>query len=449
LDHSTELAWATRLSGDQAKLWATNLAVVLGPAANVSSAPAGTNGWQWQIGGSSETTSNAVPAFRTFQLVRARGWTVIGLAAQSNSLAADFANSIQRDGAPFSTRATNFWLEADIDLQPVAGALAAAAGLSNDLPTAYIAMTGDTQGVHTQAHLDFPKPLPATLQPWNIPTNLIHEPLVSFTAIRNIGPWLSSTKFWSDLQVGPAPDQLYLWGQGGLPFLSYFAVPFANASNLVGRLGEKLVQQANPWIETNGLGRFEWATNFDGVVWSNLSITTPYLKALTTPQGGFAFAGLERDFQTNPPPAELFQAIAGRTNVVMYDWELTGPRIEQWLYFGQFLRYVLHKAQIPAKSASFAWLTVMSHRLGNSGTTLTRTGPNRLTFGRTSGIGLTSAEMDWLADWLESPQFPRGLNTFVGQPEPLPLKLTRDQSPRNQTNSLPPPRPRAIHLPNP
>jgi hypothetical protein len=28
------------------------------------------------------------------------------------------------------------------------------------------------------------------------------------------------------------------------------------------------------------------------------------------------------------------------------------------------------------------------------------------------GLGLTAIELEWLADWLESPEFPRGLHTL-------------------------------------
>jgi hypothetical protein len=165
------------------------------------------------------------------------------------------------------------------------------------------------------------------------------------------------------------------------------------------------------------------------------------LKAVSLPEGDFAYGGLEADLSTNrPPPTELLQQISAHTNLVAYDWELTGPRIEQWLYFSQFLRFALHRAQLPPRSAGFVWLVALSSHLGNSGTVVTRTGPAQLSFVRRSSLGVTSDELDWLADWLESPQFPRGLNTFLGEPTPLPHKRPRPPRGGSGTNSGPPAR---------
>jgi hypothetical protein len=60
-------------------------------------------------------------------------------------------------------------------------------------------------------------------------------------------------------------------------------------------------------------------------------------------------------------------------------------------------------------SASVNWLRTVKDRLGNSTTRIALTRPNQLTFDRTSTIGLTGAELNLLADWLESPNFPKGL----------------------------------------
>jgi hypothetical protein len=62
--------------------------------------------------------------------------------------------------------------------------------------------------------------------------------------------------------------------------------------------------------------------------------------------------------------------------------------------------------QLPADSASVAWLTMLQPCLGTSATIFTRTAPDQLTFLRKSTLGLTAPELQLLAGWLESPRFP-------------------------------------------
>lgn len=434
-DKPGELAVAIRLNDSRSGLWLSNLTAVLGATASASSGTNVVYGGRWQLTNWSGTLSGTMPAPRTLELSRAGDWTVIGLSAGTNGVADDFAARIQRDHTPFPKPATNFWLTVDVNPSRADGALALHLGLPEDLPAISFAAIGDGSSIRTHAQLDFPKALPDNLEPWNIPTNIIHDPLLSFTAIRGIGPWLSSLEFWKNLGVGPAPNQIYFWGKGGLPFLCYCAAPISNASGFVSNAAARL-EGTNPWLNTNGLGKFERATNFDGVLWNDLTVMTPFLRTASQGNSDFVFGGLETDIKTNrPAPPELLGALFGRTNLVMYDWELTGPRIEHWLYFGQFLRFIVHLAQVPPKSASFAWLMAMSSQLGNSVTVVSRTAPNQLVFGRKSDIGLTAAELDLLADWLESPTFPRGLNTLLGKPANLPKKKPHTLG--SQTNSTP------------
>jgi hypothetical protein len=422
------------LNEARARLWQTNLAAVFEmlTGSRASAIPGDTNGWQLRI----PRRQPGPPMF--LELARTGGWTVLGVGDETNVLAAEMLALIEQDGQPFARQRKEFWLYADVDLRRVASALSLEWRLPADLPRLTLSAIGDGENVRTTGRFNFPAPLPFKLEPWNIPTNLIHERLVSFTVIQGVRPWLSSLKIWNDLRAGPPPNQLCFWAQSGLPTLSFFAAPLPGASSQVHALTECLLQKADPWMATNGLGRFERATNFPGVVWSGLILASPYLKAVSAGGSDFAFAGLDEAVLTNrPPPAELLQQILTRTNLVAYDWELTGPRLEQWLYFAQMLRFALHQAQLPAKSASIAWFETAKSHLGNCVTAVTRTGPAQLSFVRRSSSGFTAAEINWLADWLESPQFPRGLNTFLGEPTPLPHKRARRPGSGSSTNSPP------------
>ncbi len=428
-----DLVLAIRLDDARGGLWQTNLAAVLQSRTGLTPV-LGQDSRSWQL------PIPRRPASITFG--RLSGWTLIGVGRETNLLMAELAAVIQRDGQPFARQPKNFWCYADFDLRRVASALALDWPLPAGLPKVTLTAIGDRGNVRTVAALNFPQPLPFNVEPWNIPTNLVHEPIVSFTAVQGLTTWLSALKSWQDLQIGPPPGQLFFWAQSGLPFMSFCAAALPNGSNCVTRLSDLLVNRANPWLTNNGLGKFEHATNFHGAIWSDLAIVTPFLKSTSQNGGDFAFAGMEADLLTNrTAPKALFHQVTSITNLVAYDWELTGPRLEQWLYVGQLLRFALYKAQIPPKSVSFAWLSALETRLGNCGTAVARTGPAQLSLVRNSGIGLNSAELDLLADWLESPRFPRGLNTLLGEPTPLPPKRPHRAAARPPTNSVPAARP--------
>jgi hypothetical protein len=436
-----ELAFAIRLNDERAHLWETNLAAVLESltGSRATAAPGRTNGWQLRFTShQSPITNHSSAVTRTLELARAGEWTIMGLGQETNALAAELRGLIQREGVPFARQPKDFWLYADVDLRRVASALSLGCDLPADLPRLTVSLSGDGQTVRTLGQLDFPKPLPEDLGQWNIPTHLIHDPLVSFTAIRGIGPWLSSLKIWPDLGLGAPPSQFYFWAENGLPFLSFCAARLPNASNQVSQLAGRLVQQANLWLATNSRGWFERSTNSNGVTWQDLPMVMPWLQSGSSGADDLAFGGLVPDISTNRPPRELFLQVTDPTNLVAYDWEITGTRVGQWLYFGQFFRMFLHQAQLPPKSASVAWLNALEFKLGNCVSAVTRTGPAQLSLLRRSSLGFTSVELHLLADWLESPQFPRGLHTFLAPPEPPLRKRPAHPASGTSTNSAPP-----------
>lgn len=148
----------------------------------------------------------------------------------------------------------------------------------------------------------------------------------------------------------------------------------------------------------------------------------PFLQSTNLNNTGFVHGGGFANIVMNPLSAELVQKILGRDGLVYHDWELTGARTEQWLYMGQFARYVSLKAQLPFGSASVLWLKAVAHKLGPSVTDIVVTGPNQLSFRRESTVGCTAVELQLLADWLESPRFPIGLHTFEAPPDPRPIQ---------------------------
>jgi hypothetical protein len=213
--------------------------------------------------------------------------------------------------------------------------------------------------------------------------------------------------------------------------LFFCAAPFPDGSNQVYQMTEFLLRDGNAWMKTNGIGRFKQPKDSNSVAWDTIPFLEPHLEVAPTNAGDFAFLRFGPASITNrPAPPELYAQFLGWTNMVAYDWELSGPRVESWLYIAQFFRFALRKNQVPPESLSVAWLNAIGPQLGNCGTQVTQSEPNELSFVRTSTIGVSALELQLLADWFESPNFPRGLTTFAPRPPaPVPHAL--------RTNALP------------
>ncbi len=445
---SCELALAVRLDEQHAGLWTSNLTEVLGSMTNVQVLPAQTNGYAWRL-----AVIPAVLHLSRLDLARAGDWTLVGLAQERNTRFDDFEARIQRDHTPLAAGETGttfqmhrvtrkvrpapgrepptFWLEAALNLQRISSTLALGPQPPGALPEAVLTVVGDATNVHTRLDLDFPKPLPLEMEAWNIPTNLIHDPLIGFAAVRGIRPWLKSCKPWNDLQLGAPPNQAFFWAQGGAPFMHFMAAPSVEASNQVNKLSELVLRDLNPILATNGwpMSGFARQTNSPGLVWRGVPYFSPDLEYADCGGARFLFAGLAPDRLTNrPAPAGLFQYLQNNPKLVAYDWESTRPCMEGWTQMGQLARHMLCRARM-TYTAGLAWLTALSPKLGNSITSVELSGPARLSLVRTSTVGFTGAELQLLADWLESPNFPRGLHTLDAPAPPPPNPGTNAPAP--------------------
>ena len=404
-----EIAFAIRLPAARAALWQTNLAAVVesltglqtensGPGTRDSGLPTG-----WSL------KKHEAP--NLLELIRVGDWVVVGLGQDKNALFGDFTARVLRDHSPVATASPGMWLDAGIDLRSVVDAFKLDWKLPADLSKIAVQASGDGQNVQTRGTLNFTQPFALAIEPWNVPTNLIRGGLGSFTALRGFASWLGSQKTWNDLQLGPAPHQLFVWAGYGIPMQTLFAFPVSDATSRLPQITNSFLQKVDPWLETNKAGHFEPAAEFQGLTWTGVPALVPYLRA----SGDFIYGG----FFTPPTgkyglPAEMLRQL-DRTNTVYYDWELTSPRLESWLLLGQILRVALHKSQLPP-SPGLDWLLGNQKTLGNCLTVGTRSGPDQLAFTRTSaGVGFTAFELHLLADWLASQDFPAGLNTFRGR----------------------------------
>ena len=274
-----------------------------------------------------------------------------------------------------------------------------------------LTLTGDGSNVLTRAQLDFPKPLPFELEPWNMPTNLIHGPLHSFSAIQGLRPWLSVLKFWKDLGAKSPPNQVFFWAQEPSPFLTFAASPMPGASKFLSNLNEGPVKKWNPWLGPHYMGQIE--LDAGTLKWTHLPLAAPFMTVADDHGQDFLLAGFGEGNVTNmPTPGSVIRELFSKTNAVYYGRELTGARTWAWLLVGQGARLVGFRAQLPDDSKGNAWIRAIWQRLGNSTTFITEPASSEISLSGESTIGLNSLEIHLVADWLESPGFPLGLHTF-------------------------------------
>jgi hypothetical protein len=458
-----ELALAVRLDDQRAELWVSNLTAVLASITNAQllPAPASRLGWRLPL----------APRPSRLDLARAGDWTVLGVAGATNGLLAEMSHRIRTEQTPVSARASgssfqldpvtrkvrpasgspagsDYWLDAELDLRRVVSALALDWNLPEGWPRIAATWTGQGDHIRTTGKLSFAKPLDLQLEPWNIPTNLIREPLVSFSAVRGLRPWLAGQKWLRHFQIQPVPDQFCAWALGPTPLLTFAATPMTNATALLETVGPRIVTELNPWVSTNAFGAVEYSKEPASLAWSGIPMFTPDIESIVTPGGTFLLSRVG----AAPPgvgklaPPELYAQLT-RANLVYYDWEITQVKLAHWVYLSQTARLAFVLPQLPPESAAFAFLLAAAPKLGNAGTEVIQDGPTSLSFVRNSTLGFTGVELHLLADWLESPAFPRGLHSLLapkppkwGQTNQGKIKIIPPSaSGKRQTNSPAPP----------
>ncbi len=414
----SQLLAALRLPPSRARLWLTNLAALA--AANPT------------IG---------------LEFERSGEWTLVSLgkgqgAAALRVFAARLPN---RGSATRSTRTTtNLWFEADLDpsrlaevISPERGSVTrSTAGPTNTVADTLVSLfalnhqlsainsfrvsiSSESSNLLTLATLDFNRPLHLTLPPWDIPTNLIHGPLTSFTAVRGLAPWLVSLPAWQKLGLTPPPEQAFWWSHAVIPLQTYFAAPLPAASNQLARIAPRLIRDANPWLATHADGSIAWNETPPGILWNGANLLNPFLVAMDSNHHDYLLAGLYPPSAPIPerPPLRVLDALQHQPNLLFCQLEGTGTRVEDGLFMIQLFRMVFHKPQMPATAAGTLWLKKSEQLFGESFTVITRATPSQWVLVRHSTTGLTALELHLLADWLESPQFPHGLHTFLAPPD--------------------------------
>jgi hypothetical protein len=326
------------------------------------------------------------------------------------------ARVLETARSPLEDDSTNLWLRAVLDLAYAAELNNLPADKRDRLPKATFTLHGEGEYVRTLGEMVFPKPLELKLQPGTVPTNLIHEPLISFSVLQGFEPWLRLVPVAKRIPAELWPRKLYLWALSTFPVHTFVAIPAPGATEFMENHSQTLHAKFNTWSTNRGFGDVMFAPMQHALWWEPLPLFTPSFKAVTNADGEFLVGTLSREMPGRgaPIPEGLVAQINGSTNLVYYDWELTGERAADLIFIGQSWRMSFRRAQLPPNAPGLKFIQALIPKLGNTVTEVTQSAPARLRLVRKSHAGLTGVELHLLADWLESPRFPRGLLTFDG-----------------------------------
>lgn len=399
----TETALAIQLGADRAQAWnasLTRLAEVWKLGQPAALKLQGAEGWQVK----------RAQAPNLLQFARAGQWVVVGLGQEPLSLAPALLQQIARDGRPAALpNATLLDVQADL---PALGAWFPWL-TQYGLAPMHLAVRGQGEHVRTEMQFRLPAPLRTPLEAWQFPTNLIGEPLTSFTVARGVAPLLNAVPGLAKAGLTPTPNQICVWGFSNEQCRVYASMPSPAPAAAVGRLALGLPELLHTKLD-RVLGEFYYVSNRSYLAWGNVPFIQPYLQPTTNAGQKFLEAGIfPLPARQTPAPLDLFNQLGGRPNLVYYDWEITPQRLWNGRLLWDFFHILSRHLPQPDTSASKTWLTGLVNELwkdpsnpSQSVTEVTLASPTELRLVRKSHLGLTGFELASLSAWLDSPGFP-------------------------------------------
>jgi len=392
-----EFLLAAQLPANRARIWETNFLQAINAWKLGKPSPINADsftGWELRNAG----LSGAI------RFLRASDWVVVSVASGPVAREGQLLGSIKATGRP--GRQTGAWLEGDANLARFDSWFPALSNFQN-LPVAHFALSNRSDFVRTYATLDFPRPHGWKFEPWQVPTNLVREPLISFVAMRGIAPVLESFKSIRDLGYQPTPNQIVGWGHRMIPFQFTYVAPSHDVRSQLKKVEPKLAEEILGKNGSKFAGRIDWATNGQEIIWRGLPLAVPHLGALR--ESGQEFLGLScfpPVWTSNMAPPELYQQLYARNDLVSFDFELTEFRIPHWRQFYQILEIGTRRALTATNVPSEKFLTEIAPKLGEAVTELRANSPTQMTLVRKSQTGLTALELVSLSRWIESTNFP-------------------------------------------
>jgi hypothetical protein len=390
-----EFVLAAHLDKTRTPVWQQSLAAALG-GAGVPFQTDGFSGMRWDLPGNSP-----------FWTLQARDWFVVGRGDSLKAARADYLRQIKKSGRP-RPALTETWLKADINW-PLVDAFTPLDSCPFKLARTSFDVTSGGGRFRVAGFITYPGEVKWQASPWQFPKDLVHEPLLSFTAGRDVGAYLKSGSAVPRVVSAPFTNQFTSWAQARLPFQTYAAWPVPNGTDAINKLAQEALPDLNSLLTHPREPKLTWHPSAETIVWLKSSLVAPDISAVRGQAGDYLVAKLfPLSDENRPAPAGLWSQFEGRDDLIFYDWEFTGPRLQQWRLLSELLP-VLPAVSAPTTNARGAkpayviiddWLAGLTPFLANTATEIKRNSPGELSFTRSTPFVFTSFELLWLSHWL-------------------------------------------------
>ena len=386
-----------KLNDDRAGVWSRSLRAVVDAWTGSGAYNLGGNKFGWEL------KKHHPP--NTIRFSRAGEWVVLGIGQDDLPFQKKLLAAIKKNGRPVAANPSS-WLEIAGDFSRLKSWL----NLPEPLARSQFQLSVSSKGEDSKTRLTLTTAdkFDMQLEPWRVPTNTIREPLMSFTALRGARPFLEQFHAVRDYDLHPVPNQIYFWALEQIPMQTYVMAVCDDATNMLKRIAPKLMSSLSSNLFHRQIGKIVWAADESGLVWQGIvPIVAPFLQAVKEPSGDFLFAGLfPRSPHKRTLPDELLSELNARTNLVYYDWEITGNRIIQWQNLSQLPDLVRGRNLFMISEVGQKFLAALTQRCGNTITEISLTKPNELVLERKSNAGFTAVELVFLVHWLDATNFP-------------------------------------------
>ena len=346
-----------------------------------------------------------------YQMAKKGEWLLFSAGASEFSLVSRWAEQIENNQAPNLSDGEILSLATE-----TAELVKWLTNLSlPSLPSISASFKPEANGVRLEASLELEQAVASELPEWDVPKDLIMDPLVSFSGTRGLTDVIKSFPAAAPLASVGLPDQFYSWARQALIqtnrpplFPLYLGWPIPNEDIHVGELTQRLPRIVGTDMLTSGSARLVTLPNDNETRLQLLpGFIYPFVRGMTNQNQGVRVAGLfPITINSNYPPAGLFQQLNSEDRLVHYHWEASQFRIKSFKTFFSLLEFLFAKPSANLKGPGMTWLNAIEPRMGNAVTMVTAPEPQRLKLVRKAKFGLTALELAALATWIDSDKFP-------------------------------------------